>query len=393
MIRGGRIGRRMAVCMVLFCAFLTMGQAENRPLGFGFARENTALYEAMHGKIMVHLFGDCCVWICESDVDEQGNEWYAVNTGMMRNGKYQPYTGWVRAEDVNAGADVWQDVAQVCAYDHSMIARKTDGTVIAAGRPFLNAAGDAWENPKTWAANFSNIRQACILWNGQYALLDADGNCFTTEALEKPFGGNKVRLMEGKSDGMFGISVDHQLVSLAGWPVETQPFPADKLQRVVDMQGNDEEILLLTEDGELLVYPYFDNFLGTPPPDWTEWHHLRDVDTAWIYSGDYPKWMPCVAYAGVRQDGTAMAFPESLNGCIRAWSQLKEVEIGNHWLVGLKEDGTAVSVGLEGFAPLDVSGFSEVESIEAGFQFCVGIRKDGTLVFAGEWGVQGISEY
>lgn len=385
MQKNGLVFRVALLCMVLLWA-CAMCRAEEGPVGFGFARENGALHDAIGGAVQAHLPKDCAVWIEKSAPDAKGEIWYAVNTGMQREGKYRAYEGWMKAEDVEAGAAVWQDVAEVCAYDKGMIARKKDGKVIAAGRPLLNPEGSAWVSPRTWAAAFSNIRQACILWNGQYALLDEEGNCFPSEGHENPFGGAKVRLMEGKSDGMFGLSMENELISLAGWPVETQPFPPETLEKVVNMQGNDEEILLLTEEGELLIYPYSENFLGTPPPDWGEWTELADVDTAWIFSGDYPTWMPCVAYAGVRQDGTVLAFPEKLSDAVSQWQGMKEVEIGNHWLVGLKADGTAVSVGLEDFAPPDVSAFSEVERIEAGFDFCVGIRKDGTLVFAGTCG-------
>lgn len=383
MKRGSGICRWMAVCLAVLCAWLPPGRAEEGPLGFGFAGEKAALHGAIGGAVEIHLAQDSCVWIHECARDATGSEWYAVKTGLYREGRYRAYEGWIRAEDVEAGAAVWQDVEQACAYDNALIARKGDGTVIAAGKPVLDPESNAAIQVRTWAAAYANIRQACILWNGQYALLDGEGNCFTTEAFEKPFGGTKVRLMEGTSDGMFGISVDQKLVSLAGWPVDPQPFPPEILGQVVAMQGNDEEILLRTEDGQLLIYPYFENFLGTTPPDWAEWTHLKDVDTAWIYSGDYPTWMPCVAYAGVQQDGTALAFPEALGAAVSQWQGMKEVEIGNHWLVGLKEDGTAISLGLTGFAPPDVSGFSDVESIEAGADFCVGIRKDGTLVFAG----------
>ena len=64
---------------------------------------------------------------------------------------------------------------------------------------------------------------------------------------------------------------------------------------------------------------------------------------------------------------------------------MKEVEIGNLWMVGLKQDGTVISAGLADYPALDVSGWTEIESIEAGHDFCVGLKKDGTLVFAGNF--------
>lgn len=156
--------------------------------------------------------------------------------------------------------------------------------------------------------------------------------------------------MEGQSDGIFGITAENRRASLQEGVIENAPFSQEQLQQVVFMQGNDEEILMLTDGGELWVYPYFENFWGTPPPDWTVWTGLKDVDTAWIFSGDYPQWMPCTAYAGVLKDGGVLAFPQVLQAAVSGWRGMKEVE-----------------------------------RIEAGYDFCVGIQRDGTLRLAGKF--------
>ncbi len=78
-----------------------------------------------------------------------------------------------------------------------------------------------------------------------------------------------------------------------------------------------------------------------------------------------------------------LATPKELNERIGEWTGMQQIEISVYWLIGLKEDETAVSLSLVSQAP-DVSSWKDVISIGSGNDYAVGLKKDGTLVFAGE---------
>lgn len=40
----------------------------------------------------------------------------------------------------------------------------------------------------------------------------------------------------------------------------------------------------------------------------------------------------------------------------KGWTEIREVENGSHWVVGLKADGSCICAGLDGEAALGVSG-------------------------------------
>ena len=90
------------------------------------------------------------------------------------------------------------------------------------------------------------------------------------------------------------------------------------------------------------------------------------------------------AVVSFRTDGTVTAWPSELSQLIGAWTDITEVALSLHGAVGLKADGTAVSVGWAGYPAIDVSGWTDVTAIANGEDYCVGLKRDGTLAFAGE---------
>ena len=95
------------------------------------------------------------------------------------------------------------------------------------------------------------------------------------------------------------------------------------------------------------------------------------------------KYVP--AFAAVRKGGTVLSAPESLAALTADWRDIRKVAIGSDWVLGLKQDGTAIAAGIEGRTPPDLSGWTDLVDISNGHTFCVGVKQDGTLVFAGDY--------
>lgn len=383
-----------ALVTAMICMILVAGTAPAEdagiPIGFGFVNADAvALRKAPGGERITRLPQDTLVWVKDSETDSQGELWYRIDTALHVNYAYPEYSGWMMARFIDAKEALWQDVAAVAAGDNGMVVLKKDGSVIVATeQKFLD--GRPWQNMRNWAVPYQPAMQVGFLYNGGLCLLDSEGHFHSTEPSGRLYAFDTMNLclLDGRADAVFGITPEGQLVHRyqETRQVERADWMDDgTLKDAVMMAANDEYVLVLTKEGNVLAYEYFQNPLGTPAPHWNEWKGLADMDTEWILSGNMNKHRPLIAYTGVRTDGTVMAHPAEAASAVSGWTDMKEVEIGNLWMVGLKQDGTVISAGLADYPALDVSGWTEIESIEAGHDFCVGLKKDGTLVFAGNF--------
>ncbi len=88
---------------------------------------------------------------------------------------------------------------------------------------------------------------------------------------------------------------------------------------------------------------------------------------------------------GLKEDGTVVA--AGYNGYgqlnVSAWTNIKAVSAGVYHTVGLKEDGTVVAVGYNGYGQLNVSAWTNIKAIAAGMYNTVGLKEDGTVVAVG----------
>ena len=377
--------KRIVVLMfiaILFVSPNAVSEQQRTIPGFGFVNsKDVAVRYEPNGDHFTRLPQDTCVWISEAKTDKKGVLWYRIHSGIYREYAHKEYHGWMMAKFIDAGNDVWNDVAEVSANAVGMIVRKKDGSVVIAGKQ-ATVHGSPWLNMRRWAEHIKDARQVSVQYNRGYCLLDENGYFHTTDPDNTAFLQQPLRMMEGRSDVMFAITEDGKLINYAGREIETKPWMADgTLDRVTQMTGNDEYVLLLTDHGDVLAYEYQHNALGTPPPDWQQWHHIRSVDTAWIKPGK----TPLLSYTGVRMDGTVLAHPQQVSSAVSGWTEIKKAEIGRSWIAGLKEDGTCVSAGLEGKNPVDVSGWTDIVDIEAAGDYLVGVKQDGTLVFSGSF--------
>ena len=101
-------------------------------------------------------------------------------------------------------------------------------------------------------------------------------------------------------------------------------------------------------------------------------------DVATIAAGTYHS-------VGLKEDGTVVAIGYNGYGQLNvsAWTSIKAIAAGTYHTVGLKEDGTVVAVGYNGYGQLNVSSWTSIKAIAAGAHHTVGLKEDGTVVAVG----------
>ena len=96
----------------------------------------------------------------------------------------------------------------------------------------------------------------------------------------------------------------------------------------------------------------------------------------------------CIHTVGLKEDGTVVAVGYNGYGALNVsgWSKIKSISAGYIHTVGLKEDGTVVAVGDNEGGQLNVSGWANIKSISAGGYHTVGLKENGTVVAVGSNG-------
>ena len=374
---------------VLFCLMMVsaaFSAAAAEPLGFGFVNsKNVALRRGTGGKTIVRLPKDTCVWIRDSKTDGKGVLWYEINAGLHIDYTNVDYTGWMKAEFIDAGDAVWYGAQSVSASTTGMIVLKKDGTVAAAGTGIHSPEDGGWTEFRNWADGLHDVRQAGFCTLGlEYYALDRDGAYHTNSSPCGILGRYRLRLVGG-DDWVYGISTDGRLlrgeeeVSL-NWIYPHTPGP-EELLRVADIQDNGCRCILLMDDGTLFVQE--DESMDTEA-DWADWTDIASLEaSACMFTPNTRKYR--AAYAGVRKDGTVLAAPDELAEITGRWTGMKKVAVGDRWVLGLKQDGTVITAGLAGVTPPDLSGWTDIVDIATGYDYCVGVRADGRVVFAGDY--------
>ena len=122
------------------------------------------------------------------------------------------------------------------------------------------------------------------------------------------------------------------------------------------------------------------------------------VEGAWSTTGgvktiDLSSWTNIKAvaadnsmYFGLKEDGTVIWGGN--DGYHRAnvsyWTNIKDISTGSGSTFGLKEDGTVVSVGANYEGQRNVSSWSNIKAISGGGAHTVGLKEDGTVVAVGD---------
>ncbi len=89
---------------------------------------------------------------------------------------------------------------------------------------------------------------------------------------------------------------------------------------------------------------------------------------------------------GLKDDGTALAVGKNGYGQLNvsSWGNIKAIAVGTYQTVGLKEDGTVVAVGDNGNGQLNITSWTNIKAIAEGTSYTLGLKEDGTVVAVGK---------
>ncbi len=378
-----RLCRTLLLCLVL--AFLSSAAFAETP-GFGLLNaSDVAIRKDAGGQRITRLQKGTCVWITGSRPDSRGELWYRVRAQDSTESGFPVRSGWIKAEFVDAGSGLWNNIRTVKASSFGMIALKKDGTVLCAG-------DCAFCDPKERYTGLQDIRQVgfCTIGCGFFAV-DSRGRLYRN--------GDQVQLAEpvrviGGRD-LLCITEGYRLQTTYGtdahlhW-IYPQSSGEVHLQQVTAMAECNERNLFLTDGGQVYCAYLDDAELGYPDPDWEKWTDVESIDSSLCSYGTEvingrARTKYVTAFAAVRKDGTVLAAPAELAALTAGWQSIRKVSVGTDWILGLKQDGTVLAAGIEGRTPPDVSAWTDIADISNGNTFCVGVKQDGTLVFAGDY--------
>ncbi len=87
----------------------------------------------------------------------------------------------------------------------------------------------------------------------------------------------------------------------------------------------------------------------------------------------------------VKQDGTVLSVGSNGYGKSKVdnWKDIIAVSAGTFHTVGLKTDGTVVAIGSTGYGRCNVGGWKDIIAISAGDNHTVGLKADGTVISTG----------
>lgn len=372
-----------AVLALLVLLIPVLSAASSAPLGFGFVNaQDVALRRGPGGKALVRLPEGACVWIGGSETRD-GVLWYEISAGLHADGMNVDYSGWMKAEFVDAGEAVWHGVTSLEASGHGIFALRGDGTAVAAGS-VLPADASGAADLRRWSEGLRDVRQTGLRDYGWiFFALDGGGVIHFSDGSAGELGRNRLRLAGGRRLTV-GITEDNRLVgdNLPLRWIRPERVGPEELSRVAAIAENYCRLLLLTADGRVFAAAWQEDADGQPEPDWENWTDVVSLDASVCsFTGgrNYT-----AAYAAVRADGTVLAAPAELASLIGGWTDMKKIAIAPSWILGLKRDGTVLCAGAGGAAPPDVSGWTGITDIAAGYDFCAGVTVGGTVVFAGE---------
>lgn len=318
--------KRLAVCLLLvLMTSLTLCAAAAETLGWGFVNaSDVALRREAGGRVIARLPEGTCVWIVSSAADSSGVLWHEIRAGLHVDHANYDFSGWMMADFIDAGEEVWHDISAIAASPCGLIALRSDGSTETAGRPIVSMDGAAWVSPRGWAASYGPAIRVGV---------PNTGNAY------------------------FIVTQDNELVS----SVTGQPIP-DGLAVAAQLEAAEEVIR------------------GVPFPAWhSDCVLFRAVGIANAGS----EW-PLEVYVGVMADGSVRAEPAFMAELLADWSSIVDVRLTSRYVLGLRSDGTVLLAGIGDQVDLDVSGWRDVVAIGAGNDWCVGLLSDGTLVFSGD---------
>jgi len=88
---------------------------------------------------------------------------------------------------------------------------------------------------------------------------------------------------------------------------------------------------------------------------------------------------------GLKSDGTVVTVGDNKHGqCdVGNWTDITQVAAGEGHTIGIKSDGTVVAVGWNNYGQCDVGGWTSITQVATGGGHTVGLKSDGTAVAVG----------
>lgn len=320
--------KRFLLCLLIGIVIsLAVCTASAETLGWGFVNNtDVALRRGVGGKVIYRLPKDTCVWINDSYVDEKDVLWYEIRTGLHVDNANYDFTGWMKAEFIDAGEEVWHDITAIAAGGHGLIVLRADGSTETAGKPVVAMDGSAWVSPKGWADAYDSVIHVGVPNTGNEYFIVTENNEFVSCVNGLPVANGLARAAA---------------LEAAEAVIKDVPFPA------------------WSSDAETIAF----RSMGIANP-----------------AGK----LPIELYIGVRADGSVIAEPDFMAELLADWSDIIDIRLTGRYVMGLKKDGTVLLATFGDGVDLDVSQWQGVIAIGAGKDWCVGLKEDGTLVFEGD---------
>ena len=318
--------KRFLLCLLIGIVMsLAVCTASAETLGWGFVNNTeVALRRGVGGKVIYRLPKDTCVWINDSQIDGNGVLWYEIRTGLHVDNANYDFSGWMKAEFIDAGEAVWHDITAIGASNFGLIVLRTDGSTETAGCPIVAMDGAGWVSPKGWANTYGKAIHVGVPNSGNDYIIVTESNEFVSSGDGIPVSNGLARA--AALEAAEAVIKD---VSFPAWSSETIAF------RSMGIANPDEEL-------------------------------------------------PIELYVGITAEGSVIAEPSLMADLLADWSDIIDIRLTDRYVLGLKKDGTAKLAAFSAGVDLDVSQWQGVIAIGAGKDWCVGLKEDGTLVFDGD---------
>lgn len=372
--------------MVLCCSCCLADAAETH--GFGIINASqVAVRENPKGQKLYRVKKDQSVWINDVKMDSQNEAWYQVST-LADNGR--PVTGWMKAEFIDAGDALWNDVQKVSIGYSGLIALKNDGTALVApgynwgetSRYFMDDTGKILTNCR----DVMNARHQALF----YALTNDNTlhpypNRDSAPITEKYRVYNDREWAGVTEDGRFGSLAEG---FTAEWIWPTEKPAAEQLRKVDKIVFTAYAYMLKTEDHQVFCcsHPLPEQ---VTIPDFSQLGEVKDLVATDTFpdKADYHDLDNniVVVTAWTDMNGAVTVVPADAAPQADSWTDVVQLCITLDYLLGLKSDGTVVSTGLYGKKAPDLSGWTDISYIDSIDGASVGVKTDGNLIFDGSF--------
>ena len=135
----------------------------------------------------------------------------------------------------------------------------------------------------------------------------------------------------------------------------------------------------IKEDGTLVMTEVTDVFRKKKLDAWLE--KLKQICTGSGIDGEF--------FVGLQEDGTVISEgveQEYFINTVEKWSDIEKIAVGKETVIGLKGDGTVVAVcpGRSDKGQCEVDDWTDVIAVNSNGKVTIGITKDGKVLMAGD---------